>query len=319
MELKKYKPSDELEILELFSLAFGKNMTKEFWEWRYLNNPTLKEPLINLMWDMDKLVGHYAVSPVILNIKEEKVLTSLSMTTMTHPDYGGKGIFTDLAENLYHDIYKNNGIQAVWGFPNLNSHYGLIKRLKWNDVSLVHSLRLFSEVFNKYDKVNYRTAYDFSAQHAAKIKENNKGEISVHKDANYLNWRYRDHPDNEYHIIELADADHLEFVVIKIIDSFDSAGTKEVDILEHGYDANPEVINEVISAVLSFLSDKGETIISLNTWMPIFDPRHKLLERNKFRPEKPLTFMGYRAFSEKCEVLKYFNSWDLTMGDSDVF
>lgn len=319
MEIRKYKPSDEIEILNLISLAFGKNLSKEFWEWRYLNNPSLEKPLINLMWDKDKLVGHYAVSPVTLNVKNEKVLTALSMTTMTHPDYGGRGIFTDLAKNLYHDIYENDNVQAVWGFPNSNSHYGFVSKLIWKDIGLVHFLKLYIHDISKIEKVKYKLAYDFSAHHAEKIKENNKGEIAVHKDAIYLNWRYRDHPDNEYHIVELGDHDNLEFMVIKIIDSFDSPGAKEVDILEHGYDANPEVIKDVISAVLSFLSDKGETVISLNTWMPIFDSRHKLLERNKFRTEKPLTFMGYRSFSEKCEVLKYFNSWDLTMGDSDVF
>jgi hypothetical protein len=53
--------------------------------------------------------------------------------------------------------------------------------------------------------------------------------------------------------------------------------------------------------------------------MPIFDARHILLERNKFKPEKPLTFMGHRAFSDKCKDLKNFNAWDLTMGDSDVY
>ncbi|RUA34795.1 MAG: hypothetical protein DSY77_04065 [Bacteroidetes bacterium] len=242
MEIKKYKPSDEIEILKLISLAFGQNMSKEFWEWRYLNNPSLEKPLINLMWDKDKLVGHYAVSPVTLNVNNEKVLTALSMTTMTHPDYGGRGIFTDLAKNLYHDIYSNDNVQAVWGFPNSNSHYGFLSKLDWKDIGIVHFLRLYIDDISKIEKVKYKVSYDFSAQHAAKIKENNKGEISVHKDANYLNWRYRDHPDNEYQIIELTNHDNLEFVVIKIIDSFDSPGAKEVDILEHGYDANPEVL-----------------------------------------------------------------------------
>jgi hypothetical protein len=271
------------------------------------------------MWDKDKLVGHYAVSPVMLNINNEKVLTSLSMTTMTHPEYGGKGIFTDLAENLYQDIFKEDDIQAVWGFPNLNSHYGLIKRLKWDDTSLVHTLKLGSYEFLKFDTVQYKLTSDFTDGHAEKIANNNRGQISVYKDAQYLNWRYRDHPDNEYHILELTNHGNLEFVVFKIIDSFDSIGAKEVDILEHGYDANPDIIKDIISAILSFLKYQEVEVNSLNTWMPIFDSRHILLERNKFKPEKPLTFMGYRSFSDKCKGLKKFNSWDLTMGDSDVY
>jgi hypothetical protein len=319
MELKKYKPTDEVEILKLFALAFGKNMSMEFWNWRYLNNPTLKKPLINLMWDGEKLVGHYAVSPVVLNINNEKVLTALSMTTMTHPDYGGKGIFTDLAEDLYHEMHENENIQAVWGFPNLNSHYGFIKKLKWNDTTLVHSLKLHDIDFSKYNKIQYKVSYDFSEKHVEKIRQCILGEISVNKDANYLNWRYRDHPENEYHILELSNYNSLEFVVIKVFDSFDFIGFKEIDVIEHAYEAKPNVIDDILSAILSFVQDRRENVKVINTWMPIFDSRHILLEKQKFRPEKPLTIMGFRAFTDKCNVLKSFNSWNLTMGDSDVY
>ncbi len=118
MEIKRYKKGDEREILKLFSIAFGKDLSMDFWKWRYLQNPFLEDPVINLMWDGTKLIGHYAVSPVVLNVKGESIMTSLSLTTMTHPEYGGKGIFTKLAEDLYQNMYSIENIEAVWGFPN---------------------------------------------------------------------------------------------------------------------------------------------------------------------------------------------------------
>jgi len=89
MVIKKYVQGDETSILKLFQLVFKKEMTQEFWEWRFKNNPFTEDVFIYLMWDGSNLIGHYAVSPVELKIKGEIIKTALSMTTMTHPDYGG--------------------------------------------------------------------------------------------------------------------------------------------------------------------------------------------------------------------------------------
>ena len=56
------------------------------------------------MFEEDKLIGHYAASPIELIIDGEKIKTALSMTTMTDPEFGGKGIFSKLASSLYREM-----------------------------------------------------------------------------------------------------------------------------------------------------------------------------------------------------------------------
>lgn len=97
MEIRDYKPGDEKQILKLFEYSFGKKLPEEYWHWRFIDNPQ-KQIMIKLMWDKEILAGHYAVSPIEMIVHGEKILTALSMTTMTHPDYIGKGIFTQLAK-----------------------------------------------------------------------------------------------------------------------------------------------------------------------------------------------------------------------------
>ena len=100
MELRPYAPGDEVAILRLFERSFGKPLSEAFWRWRFMDDPH-GGPLIELAWDGHILAGHYAVSPMTVAIEGERCLASLSMTTMTDPDYRGQGLFGQLATRLY--------------------------------------------------------------------------------------------------------------------------------------------------------------------------------------------------------------------------
>ena len=59
--IRGYEENDEVQILKLFELVYNRKMNLDFWKWRFKNNPFGFEPQINLMFDGDILVGHYAV------------------------------------------------------------------------------------------------------------------------------------------------------------------------------------------------------------------------------------------------------------------
>ncbi len=141
MEVKDFQFGDEKDILSLFEITFGRFMRQDVWQWRFQNNPAGKH-YIKLMWENDKLVGHYAVSPFYMNIDSGLYQASLSMTTMTHPDYNGRGFFKILATELYKTLHEQYDIKLVMGYPNKNSHYGFIKNLQWKDLAVVHHLVL---------------------------------------------------------------------------------------------------------------------------------------------------------------------------------
>lgn len=319
MEIKPYQPGDEQAIIELFGQSFGKPMTTDFWQWRYAQNPFTSTPMINLMWDGNILAGHYAVFPVELVIGDRTALSALSMTTMTHPDYAGKGIFTTLAEDLYHRIHTQHHVEAVWGFPNLNSHYGFIKNLAWHDVTALYTLRLKKQKLADVKPAAYKTGAYFTEAHANSIHQNRKAAIAVNKTAAYLNWRYTQNPVNQYHIIELAETDELQFVVCKVFHSFEVQGALEIDILEHGYSGDPKTVSAMIGAITAFAKNEGLDIHAINTWMSVHDPRHLQLEKNRFAPDAPITFMGCRPLHHHLQDLTRFSAWDITMGDSDVY
>ncbi|WP_244153216.1 GNAT family N-acetyltransferase [Shewanella morhuae] len=117
-------------IAELFLESFDKNLSKELWQWAYLDNP-FGEPLVSMAFDGKKLIGHYAVVPMNLESENESVLGFLSMTTMVGINYRKHGLFQKLAERVYNLINAFNQPAIVFGFPNESSTPGFIKRLQW--------------------------------------------------------------------------------------------------------------------------------------------------------------------------------------------
>ena len=88
---------------------------------------------IALAFDDDELIAHYAVSPTILSFGEKEIKSAQSMTTMTHPHYEGKGLFTRLASLLFEKL-RRDGYESVYSFPNQSSHGIFIKKLNFQDI-----------------------------------------------------------------------------------------------------------------------------------------------------------------------------------------
>ncbi|PKP16071.1 MAG: hypothetical protein CVU06_15365 [Bacteroidetes bacterium HGW-Bacteroidetes-22] len=319
MEIRPYKSGDESGILELFKKSFRKPLDIKFWKWRYLSSPTHKEPMISLMVDNDTIIGHYAVSPVVMNFMGDKVLAGLSMTTMTHPDYGGRGIFPMLAKDLYTRIKDQYHVRMVWGFPNLNSNYSFITKLGWRDVGVQHMLSLAPQDHERIPRANYKLIESFSEVHSSKLNGSGTDTISVSKSPAYLNWRYIENPANKYYILNIDGFDSTDFVVIKIYNSFKFKGKQEIDILELGVGNDPNSVSTLVGAIFSFIDVNDLAIVSVNLWLSLTDPRHRYFEKLRFTMDSPLTILAYRLFTENNDALDNCKTWRISLGDSDVY
>ena len=126
-----YREGDEARIVALFERVFAKPMgaTKslEHWRWKFAQNP-VDPKVIELVWDGERLVGQYTISPRKLRCSGAQRLGALSLDTMTDPDYGRQGIFTASAEACYARLVEHD-FACVYGFPNANSIHGFEKRL----------------------------------------------------------------------------------------------------------------------------------------------------------------------------------------------
>lgn len=311
LEIKNYKNGDEVQIINLFKDAFCKNLSIDLWKWTY-NSNLFNQKYIKLMWDKNILAGHYAVIPIKLYEDGKDLLSGLSMTTMTSSLYKKRGIFRELALNLYFETY--NKINLVWGFPNDNSIHGFVKYLGWKHVGDIYIYRCKSKKYTiKEDNIKEVEFFDKKVNDLFEIVKNTYKIIS-NRNAEYLNWRYKEHAENTYsYIVYEINKSYLGYCIYKIYEDNNEKYCDIVDIIS--------VNQEVFKSLLEYLNNKMNNIgvQYLNMWMN--DKENLNIAKNiGFYKTDLGTHFGIKI---NCDSLKEdiykFSDWYITMGDSDVY
>ena len=274
--------------------------------------------MIRLMWDGDTLAGHYALSPVRLRIEGDLVMSGLSMTTMTHPHYACRGIFSQLAKELYWAEYQDNSLAAVWGFPNANSHYGFIRNLGWQNVAVLPTFRIDVARVREVEVVRTKICNEFSLMHEQAYGWITSAfPVRVEKTAEYLSWRYLRNPSNKYVILSLPDVSNREwFAVVKLFPSTRKE-CFEVDLVELCYPPDGLLLLDLFNAIKKIFSSL--ILTAINCWMPLDDERHLAMEKIGFNLSGPITYFGVQILNKEYEILREEKRWSYSMGDSDVF
>lgn len=139
LEYRRSTFDTEYELQQLVDLQNevykdrGIHFTKEGFIRRYINNPSGRVLSFNA-FDGDKMVAHYACIPTKMVIDGHVSLGMLSMATVTHPDYRGRGLFRMLAGMTY-SYGAENGYEFVIGVANANSFPGFIKHLNFKFIA----------------------------------------------------------------------------------------------------------------------------------------------------------------------------------------
>lgn len=128
------------DYMSIFAKCFpsAKGYSREYLDWLYRCNPD--GPVVGFdARDGDRLVAHYVCIPARARIGGEEVRVLLSLNTATHPDYQGKGLFTQLAERTY-AAGAALGYDCVYGVANANSTPGFTRKLKFQLVGPLRAM-----------------------------------------------------------------------------------------------------------------------------------------------------------------------------------
>lgn len=126
------------DYVRLFADCFPgvSKFSRDYLDWLYRLNPDGEVVGFDAR-DGDRLAAHYVCIPARAHIAGADVRVLLSLNTATHPDYQGKGLFTQLAEHTY-AAGTEQGYDCVYGVANANSTPGFTRKLKFQ---LVGALR----------------------------------------------------------------------------------------------------------------------------------------------------------------------------------
>lgn len=311
VSVRPYAPGDERAILDLFLTAFGKPLSMDYWNWRFRDNPVDK-PRILLAWEGETLAAHYAVSPVHVGVAGNRVLSALSMTTMTHPNYRGQGLFVKLAGSLYSEL-GHSDYHMVWGFPNDQSHRGLVRDLAWKDIAEIPMLRLSVK-----EKKPEAISANISEIHSFDNKFDSlwrlllaTHRLGVWRDSNYLNWRLFGHPGNRYRVLAIIQNEEaLGYTAWKRFGN-------DLDLVDFAA-ADASTARQLIQGIID--TANSEDMSAINAWVPLRDSVHHDFEKVGFRNTGGVTYFGVRLLAEPSMVdVTDPRQWHYAMIDSDVF
>jgi len=153
------------EYKSLFARCFptATQYSSEYLEWLYQSNPDGQVIGFDAR-DGENLVAHYACIPACASVGGKEVKVLLSLNTATHPDYQGRGLFTQLAERTY-AAGADQGFDSVYGVANANSTPGFVRKLNFQ---LVGSLQAMVGIgalginFRDFDALQFRRSWSSS-------------------------------------------------------------------------------------------------------------------------------------------------------------
>jgi len=350
----EYNPEYLDQYLKLLDSEYGKDdffFTREFLKWEYEDNPAGS---VN-MWLAgieNKIAGAYSVIPIRFLIQGQPIQGALSINTLTNKAHRGKKIFTTLAEITYQNGHISRGIKLILGFPNQNSLPGFVKHLKFYVIGYLHLLIFIDKpgnilkkkfkifpafIINKLGKIFFRKK-KCTAQKKIRIEntslfddrfdefwERNKDfkENMIVRDAEYLNWRYINHPAHMYKIYTAVD-DKNKVIGYIVCRTGDVQGIKVGyigDILTEK--KNFEVADLLIKKAVDFLSSSDAELFGALMFNHI--PYYQEFKNNGFiKCPKIIEPQPFPVIIRLMDPLKNKGlvdkeKWYLTMGDYDVF
>ncbi|MDH3200674.1 MAG: GNAT family N-acetyltransferase [Myxococcales bacterium] len=124
--------------LSAFKECFERNGTPrqlDALRWQYLENPT-GELFVALALSDERIAAIYAVQPAFVQLRGARVLAAQSVDTLVDVDFRGRGLFTKMAEAVYHRV-RSAEAAFVYGFPNASSAPGFFDKLGWSSLDPV--------------------------------------------------------------------------------------------------------------------------------------------------------------------------------------
>lgn len=354
--MRPFVDGDEDKIRALFALVFAKEISHEQWKWQYVDNHT-DLVMITVAEGMGgELAGHYALRPVRMKIGDEICLGTLSLDTMVHPGYRRQGMFTKLARHMYHAAAEQ-GIPLTYGFPNKNSHHGLVNKLNW--VDLCGRLPLFVKILDTRNVlsnlINNKLLLSMAAplgkatlgligslrrntlpadcqlvevaqfdERATSLWERASASypIMVVRDREYLNWRYVENPTEEYVIFVVERHSEIAaYIVLKCEQRFGLEVGFIVDLLT--IPGEPTIGGGLISEAVHFFQRQrmdmvGCLVLQHTPFVHSLANNGFVMVPKRLLPQE--LYLGVLRHTNEFPEHFITNSenWFITFGDHDV-
>ncbi|MCD5324101.1 MULTISPECIES: GNAT family N-acetyltransferase [Pontibacillus] len=339
MPIRTYQPGDEPKIQGLFTKVFGKERSLSVWEWKFLQHPNDFNPWILVFEEEEAILGHISLWIGDAWIEGKRRTVGLRIDTMVDPDARGKGIYKKLNEKLLQHA-NDQGIDFLYGFPAEKAkelflrytgaahmtdmpRYVLMQRPVALLSSKIAPLKLLTPLDGVISKWQTRkikphngtiqdvTAFDHTFDELAEATRH-QAKAQLVRDADYLNWRYKKHPEKTYHTFAYYKDDTLRgYLTYSIQDQGSYKNGFIVDWL-----AREEQDWDVL---LQEAAVRLKQVDVIQTWSLTTSPSAQTLLKHGFiHKDSPMPLVG-KDIADDTAHLQQPEAWYITPGDIDSF
>ena len=292
-------PDDTAALSVLFREAFGVERDEAIWRWKIFENP---RGAASYVCEADgRLVAHCAGLPVRFMDYGSEYQALQSVDFMSSPGYSGGigrgGVFVRTAHAFFRAHCGPAAIPLVYGFPGERHRLLGEKLLGYRSIERVGELVLASSGSGGESE-------ELGAEHLKMFGQLPIGFGAI-RDEVYLRWRYLQHPQHRYRVVQARRRFHVHPRIAAII----REGEDAVFVMEIGGSFS----RPSLSALVKILGRFGKPAIF---WCSPMHPIARLLQDCGFVSRQ-------RDHSVEC---RFFTHHDLprpgelyyTLGDYDV-
>lgn len=308
----RFIDSDFLQTKKLFKKTFNRNISKNYYKWRYFNNKKYNSFIAKIG---NQIIGHIGFVEYRLNLRIKKTIKNIYSrhSSMVVKKYRRNNVYSSLLKWSIQRLKNNSGI-IIW--PNdINILTSTNLNLKYN-----FEYNLF--IKNIYKKSNNEKKIKFKRLNQLILKKKliqnnniNKNINFIEKDLNYFKWRYSTYDIKSYYCFEKT---INKIINIFIIGTIKRDKKNFISILDYigSNEYYYEILNELVTN-LEFSQFSSKNYI-LQIWSNKKDTKKILyLNKNKFKFSKKTFNISLLNIDDQ---IKYnFNNLNFDMGDTDVF
>jgi hypothetical protein len=205
--IRTFQEADIPAILNLFSISFHKEATREWFVWKYRESPWTAQGYV--MMHGDDLAAFYGGLKLQYILRGEVLWAYQFCDVMTHTRYRGR-IFgrNPLIIKAARIFDEENPMDFALGFPS--ERHARLQTLMMGGTSYRHINAMKKEIkrIKNSRPGRYRVSYGWDSlknQDIDTIWKKSVGAftLALTKDSRYITWRYRNHPSGDYKAIVL--------------------------------------------------------------------------------------------------------------------
>ena len=299
MICRRFRPDDRASVISVLRESIDDwqgDWAETYWEWKFERNP--HGP--GRVWvgeDDGRIAGCYIWNPVQIRWGETTFLGAQSVDAAVHPDYRGQGVFTDLARAAMEDDATRE-LALVYAFPVEAAFRGQVRvgfepRLT---VSAVHRpLLIGAGRRRRFQDLAISTAMSFDSRFDVFPECARDTELTVARDAAYLQWRFFEHPTRAYETLVCERDGEIRGYCVLSVDTTKGLARGFIVDLQVLPDSDPAAAFLVYHALRRLRSRGARVAIS---WVRQAGPEQRGLARFGFSPR-------YQRVQRRLKRIKY--------------